>query len=66
MKLTLRVRKAVELAKLDDWIEALPHGFSTKVGEGVSVFPRSTSADWNCQAIYQDPGLLILDEATSV
>jgi ATP-binding cassette, subfamily B, bacterial len=60
------IEAAFESLELMDWVQALPDGFDTRVGErgeNVSVGERQLVALVRAQI--GDPGLLILDEATS-
>lgn len=60
------VAAAVAMLELGDWIDALPAGLDTEVGErggNLSVGERQLVAF--ARAAVADPGLLILDEATS-
>ena len=60
------IAAAVSMLELEDWIATLPAGLDTEVGErgnNLSVGERQLVAF--ARAAVADPGLLILDEATS-
>lgn len=57
---------AIETLGLSDWVKSLPKGLDTRVGErgdSLSVGERQLASF--ARAAVADPGLLILDEATS-
>ncbi|MBQ7496090.1 MAG: ATP-binding cassette domain-containing protein, partial [Bacteroidaceae bacterium] len=63
---TERLRHAVDVANIGDFIESLPLGFSTKIGmEGNGISQGQRQRLLIARAVYKQPEYLFFDEATN-
>ena len=61
-----KAEEAARLACLDEFISAQPMGYNTKIGvAGIEVSGGQKQRLLIARAIYKDPEMVILDEATS-
>ena len=61
-----RLLKAVKIANIHDFIQSLPLGFNTKIGnEGIGISAGQRQRLFIARAIYKNPDILFFDEATS-
>nr|WP_294875765.1 peptidase domain-containing ABC transporter [uncultured Pedobacter sp.] len=61
-----KLRKAIEIANIQDFIESLPLSYNTKIGnEGIGVSGGQKQRLFIARAVYKSPDYIFFDEATS-
>lgn len=62
----VRLKKAVEIANIKEYIDGLPLGYNTKIGmEGVGMSGGQKQRLFIARAVYKNPRFIFFDEATS-
>ncbi len=57
---------AVKIANIQDYIESLPLGYNTKIGqEGIGLSQGQKQRILIARAVYKNPGFILFDEATN-
>ena len=61
-----KLKKAVEIANIQEFVESLPLSYNTKIGnEGVGVSGGQKQRLFIARAVYKSPDYIFFDEATS-
>ena len=61
-----KLLNAVQVARLDEFIESLPTGYNTRIGmSGISLSGGQNQRILIARAVYKNPDFLFFDEATS-
>lgn len=61
-----KLRKAIEIANIKDFIESLPLSYNTKIGnEGLGISGGQKQRLFIARAVYKSPEFIFFDEATS-
>ncbi|WP_316828514.1 peptidase domain-containing ABC transporter [Pedobacter miscanthi] len=61
-----KLRKAVEIANIQEFIESLPLNYNTKIGnEGIGISGGQKQRLFIARAVYKSPEYIFFDEATS-
>lgn len=61
-----KLRKAVEIANIKDFVEELPLSYNTKIGnEGIGISGGQKQRLFIARAVYKSPDFIFFDEATS-
>jgi len=61
-----KLRKAIEIANIKDFIEGLPLSYNTKIGnEGLGISGGQKQRLFIARAVYKSPEFIFFDEATS-
>ena len=61
-----KLKRAVETANIQEFIESLPLGYNTKIGmEGIGISTGQKQRLLIARAVYKDPKIIFFDEATS-
>lgn len=61
-----KLRRAVQIANIEEFIQSLPMGYATKIGmEGSGISAGQRQRILIARAVYKNPEFFILDEATN-